>query len=627
MNNQSPDIIRVNCGELCNKNDCTSSEINLLHKDVGDLTSNITIGYAKFLENANDLPARILDLLQIAAYVFCSDRMANRGLRDSVNYGSWARSFEFYIPVLDIEFWNNEKTKKALSDTLTFMTGDRCYKFIFSQTEKNPAEENYKQLSMFTDEFENISGIENTDIMLFSGGLDSLAGAVQRLNEEGNRSLCFVSHKSNKSVTHTQECLIDALNKKYDNRIKQYGFECCNHNGLKSKDETQRTRIFLFSAIAFSICNCYGKHSFFVYENGITSLNLSKQADVINARASRTTHPKTLGLLRKFYKMFDPSFDIIAPYYNQTKAEIVEVFKKYHSEYLIASSVSCSSSRTKPGQAPHCGCCSQCIDRRFALYSVGLNEYDDEYATDFIRAFPDDDKNETKQRIYNTLRMANLEDISSKEAFVQKYPDDITSIVSYWQGSTNADDKLDEIYDLVCRYGRSVIAAATAMRNKYDDLTKPINKNSLLSILSERQYMNTPFYNRVVEIDSILRRSIPDIFQNDKPKNENDFNAKLHGLLNVQDDFLREYPVLQFGLSSYRADQSQGNLLVESKYLRGKTPPSVASEGIAADITKIPDNCGILFVVYDPERQISDDYVFIQAYESKRKDCYVRVYR
>lgn len=627
MNSQASNIIRVNCGELCISNECTSSEINLLHKDIGDLTSNITVGYEQFIENADDLPVRILDLLQIAAYIFCGDRMANRGTRDSVDYRSWARSFEYHISVMDLEFWNNEKTKRALNDVLTFMTGDRSYNFIFSQTERNPAEKKYKQLSVFTDEFRNISEIENTDIMLFSGGLDSLAGAVQRLNEESNRSLCLVSHKSNKSVIHTQKGLIDALNKKYGDRVKQYGFECCNHNGLQSKDETQRTRIFLFSAIAFSMCNCYNKQSFYVYENGITSLNLSKQADVINARASRTTHPKTMGLLRKFYKLFDPSFDIITPYYNQTKAEIMEVFKKYHAEYLITSSVSCSSSRNKPGQSPHCGCCSQCIDRRFALYAVGLNDYDDEYATDFIRAFPDDDNNETKQRLYITLRLANLEDISTKEAFVRKYPDDMISIVSYWQGSMNADDKLDEIYDLVYRYGRSVIAAATAMRNKYDDLTRPINRNSLLGILSERQYMQTPFYNRVLEIDTILRRAIPDTFQREKPKSENDFNDKLHGLLNVHSEFLREYPVLQFGLSSYRADQAQGDLVVESKYIRGNTSPSVASEGIAADITKIPNNFGVLFVVYDPDRKISDDDLFVQAYESKRKDCYVRIYR
>jgi len=628
MSHQTPNVIRVNCGEICTTRDCTASEINLLHRSNGDLTPNITIGYAKFVKDADDLPIRILDLLQIAAYVFCGDRMANRGKRDSVNNEAWARSFEFHIPVLDIDFWNSDKTKRALSDVLVYMTGDRSYSFVFSQTDKNPAEIKNKQLSLFSGEYRDMSEAGKTDIMLFSGGLDSLAGAVQRLNEHAGRSLCVVSHKSNKTVTHTQNALIRALNEQYGNRLKQYSFECCNHDGLKSKDETQRMRIFLFSAIAFSLCNRYGKHSFYVYENGITSMNLSKQADVINARASRTTHPKTLGLLRKFYKMLDPSFDIISPYYNHTKAEVVRVFKTYGAENLISASVSCSSSRSKPGQVPHCGCCSQCIDRRFSLYAAGLEEYDvPSYANDFISAFPGDDNNETKQRIYITMRLANLEEISTRDDFMQKYPEDVLDMIAYWQGSLNADDKLDEIYDLVCRYGMSVIEAATRMRNKYDDLTRPINKNSLLGIISERQYMQTPFFNRVSEIDVILKKAIPDIFQSEKPKNEDDFNAKLHGVLNVHSEFTREYPVLQFGLSAYRADQAQGNLIIESKYIRGKTAPSVASEGIAADITKIPDGYGILFVVYDPEHRITDDDLYIKTFENKRKDCYVRVYR
>ena len=627
MNQKSSKVIRVVCGELCSTTDCTSSEINLLHTDIGDMAPNITIGYERFVADPDELPPRILDLLQIAAYIFCGDRMANRGERASVNNDSWARSFEFHIPVIDITFWESEKTRKALIDTLTFMTGDRSFSFVFYPTNKNPAGIENKQLSLFSSDQLSLSEAENTDIMLFSGGLDSLAGAVQRLNEHTNRSLCAVSHKSNKSVTHTQNALISSLNTKYGNRVKSYGFECCNHNGLKSKDETQRTRIFLFSAIAFSLCNHYGKHEFYVYENGITSMNLSKQADVINARASRTTHPKTLGLLRKFYKLLDSSFDIIAPYYNQTKAEVLDVFRKYREESIISSSVSCSSSRTKPGQVPHCGCCSQCIDRRFSVYATSLDEYDATYAADFITAFPMDDNNETKQRIYITMHLANLEEISTKEAFIQKYPSDVMDMIQYWPGTKNADDKLDEIYSLVCRYGKSVIHAATAMRNKYDDLTLPINKDSLLGLISERKYMQTPFFNRVVEINSILKKAIPDIFQREKPKSENDFNDKLHGILNIHDEFTREYPVLLFGLSSYRADQAQGNLIIESKYVRGKTPPSVASEGIAADMIKIPDGYGILFVVYDPEGKITDPVKFSASFEARRKDCYVRVYR
>ena len=626
MSQQTPDVIRVNCGELCTSRDCTASEINLLHRDNGDITPNITIGYAKFVKDADELPERILDLLQIAAYVFCGDRMANRGSRKSVNNESWARSFEFHIPVLDFNFWSDAKTKKALNDALTFMTGDRGYNFIFSQSDKNPAEILNKQISLFTGEYQSIDEAKNTDIMLFSGGLDSLAGAVQRLNEHTGRSLCVVSHKSNKTVTHTQKVLIDELNKRYGNRVKPYSFECCNHDGLKSKDETQRTRIFLFSAIAFSMCHCFNKNSFYVYENGITSMNLSKQADVINGRASRTTHPKTLGLLRKFYKLLNPSFDIIAPYYSQTKADIMETFRKFNSLNLIASSVSCSSSRTKPGQAPHCGCCSQCIDRRFSLYAAGLNDYDAEYASDFIHAFPNDDNNETKQRIYITMRLANLEDISTQEAFVSKYPDDVTDLVSYWEGS-NADDKLNEIYDLVCRYGKSVMEAATRMRNKFDDLSLLVNKNSLLGVISERQYKKSPIINRIEEIDAFLRVTIPTMFQRERPAGENDLNDKIEAILKGHGSFTREHPALQFWRTEYRPDHAQDGLLIESKYVRDSTTPSKITEGIAADITKAPSDMGFMFVVYDPDRQISDDMQFANAFEGKRNDCFVRVYR
>jgi hypothetical protein len=626
MSQQIPDTIRVNCGELCTTNKCTASEINLLHTDIGDLTPNITINYERFIKNPDDLPEKILDLLQIAAYVFCADRMAKRGSRESVNYGSWARSFEFHVPVLDLEFWNNPKTQEHLNDALTFISGDRSYAFVFSQTSSNPAGTKNKQLSMFPGEYQNIGETKETDIMLFSGGLDSLAGAIQRLNEYTDRSICFVSHESNNTVTHTQKGLISALEKTYGKRVKQYRFQCCNRAHVSSKDETQRTRMFLFSAIAFSLCNCYNKHEFYVYENGITSLNFSKQADVLNGRASRTTHPKTLGLLRRFYKLIDPSFDIIAPYYNQTKAEVLKVFATYDEKDLITSAVSCSSSRTKSEHFSHCGCCSQCVDRRFSLYAADLQEYDAGYANDFIFAFPDDNK-EIKQRIYTTMYLARREEISTFDAFIKKYPSDIMDITEYWPNSSNADDSADEVYDLICRYGDSVLAAATKMRNKYDDLKKPINQDSLLGIIASRQYEQRPFSRRVEEIDAILNRVLPATFQREKPKNENDFNDKLEGLLKVRGEFSREYPVLQFGLSAYKADHAQGDLLIESKYIRKNTPPSKASEGIAADVTKIPDGYGILFVVYDPEHQIANDDVFIKSFEYKRNNCYVRIYR
>lgn len=185
------------------------------------------------------------------------------------------------------------------------------------------------------------------------------------------------------------------------------GFKCHNKKSTPSRDETQRTGMFLFAAIAFAICHCYNKNEFYIYENGITSINLSKQMDVINARASRTTHPKTIELLRKLFRNFNPSFDIRVPYYNKTKADILHMFESCGEVSIITSSVSCSSTRNKPKtEAAYCGCCSQCIDRIFSMFATGLNEHDALYADDFIRNIPN---NEVKQRLYNMLRLAQVD--------------------------------------------------------------------------------------------------------------------------------------------------------------------------------------------------------------------------
>lgn len=578
MSKQTPVITQVFCGELCKSNKCDSSTINLLHRDMNHITANITIGFDKFVLDPEALPPRIIDLLQLAAYVFCADRMRHRGSRYSLNNNSWARSFEMNIPVMDYRFWNDSNVSNQISEALQFMTGDRKYVFHFHKAEESVLETKNKQLSFFKGEFEEVEDIDNIEIMLFSGGLDSLAGAIQRLNEDQDRKLCVISHQSSHKVMLTQSVIIDYLNNHYNNRIWQYGFECHNHK-MKSVEESQRTRMFLFSAIAFAICSCYEKHKLFVYENGITSINLPKQGDVMNARASRTTHPKTLSLLTNFYRLFDNTFEIVAPYYNKTKAEVMEVFKLYHEERIIPSSVSCSSTRKQGGQESHCGCCSQCIDRRFSIYASGLEDYDAlSYANNFIiDDIPDD---ETKQRLYNSMRLASAEKIQSRDELIRNYPSDIFDVIDYWPGN-NPEDCLDEVYELLCRYGDSVLKAVKGMINKHEDLKLPVNGNSFLGMVSNREYLQSPFSIRVNEIDILLKSTIPTMFQQNKPKNENDFNDKIEALLITQGSFTREYPVLEFWNSAYIPDHAQDSLLIESKYLRGSTTPSKITEGIA----------------------------------------------
>lgn len=621
---KSPDnLIHVYCGELCRSSVCTPDTINLVNYSVNNLEPNVTIGYDGFVTDPKSLSNRVLDLLQIAAMIFCADRMARRGERDSITNQAWARSFLFHISVLDYEFWNTNNVKELLSEALCFMTGDRSYEFDFSKAEKGHLKEKkYQQLSLFSEESYKVSDIDEYDVALFSGGLDSLAGILEKLVEE-NRRIITVSHKSSNTVTHLQNRIIEKLNQDYDGRVLPYGFTCHNKR-IASIEETQRTRMFLFSAIAFAICQCFNKHNFYVFENGVTSLNFSVQTDVINARASRTTHPKTLGLLKKFYRLLDGSFEIITPYYRKTKEEIIKVFQKLNRLDMIASAVSCSSTRNNSSMIPHCGCCSQCIDRRLAVFAADLEKYDGTYAEDFIVEIKD---HETSQRLYQQMRFASASGYSNVKDMLKNYGSETQDAVQFWP-CDNPEDSLNEIHDLLMRYSDSALRAAKSIQLEYEDLRRPVKDNSFLQIVSGREYLKTPYERRIEEIDEKLKLSLPKMFKSNKPKNENDFNDKVVAILSSSNErWMREFPVIAFGITNYRADESFDGLIIESKYIRDKTPPSVATQGIAADITQLHENQRVFFIVYDPERRITDDESYCRDFMSKKKNCVVRVYR
>ncbi|MFC1920367.1 hypothetical protein ACFLYQ_01430 [Chloroflexota bacterium] len=69
------------------------------------------------------------------------------------------------------------------------------------------------------------------------------------------------------------------------------------------------------------------------------------------------------------------------------------------------------------------------------------------------------------------------------------------------------------------------------------------------------------------------------------------------------------------------------DLVVETKYIRGKTKPSKVSEGIATDIIKYGSaKYALLFIVYDPERSIVDDDRFAGDFE-KAGNYRVNIFR
>lgn len=583
---------------------------------------NVRIGLPLFVEQLTHVPPRLLDLLEIAAYVYCADRQTDRGAKDAVEYHGWSRSFEFHVKIRNIQFWSTPGIAGKLNAAVSYLSGDRAFTFQFE-----PGHET-APTSLFDMAGLSLNNPRGWRVVLFSGGLDSLSGVYHTLHS-GSEKLCLVSHRSSQpQIGRTQDQLVQALQREFPNRVQHYKFYC-NLTGRRAAEETQRTRMFLYASIAASIAATGNLTELSIFENGVTSLNFPRRQDLLNARATRTTHPKTIALLEDvFSAVSTKKFHIRTPFFWKTKADVVSLLQSDGGAELIPSAVSCSRTFLSIGSATHCGECSQCVDRRFASYAAGVEEIDDSvpYATDFIRQ--PFSHAEARTTAVDFVRQARDFAKWNSDHFAAELFSSVTDVLDY-VGAGNDEQATAALATLCQRHGRQVMAALERIRAKHDRLDEQIIAGSLLSLIASREYLKPPVARLVEAVCNRLSTALPLAFQTTTPTSEADLNDKISAILAAAGPkFAREHPTVQFGLAKTTADHaaSMADLVIETKYLRGSTSPSRASDGIAADLTKYASGAHILFLVYDPQRSISDDATFCEAFE-RRGGCTVHIVR
>ena len=71
-----------------------------------------------------------------------------------------------------------------------------------------------------------------------------------------------------------------------------------------------------------------------------------------------------------------PDLTVHNPLWDKTRSDCLDLLKQAGVPELLNMTVSCGHTRGRPALQPHCGVCSQCVDRRFAVEVAGLQEYD-----------------------------------------------------------------------------------------------------------------------------------------------------------------------------------------------------------------------------------------------------------
>lgn len=323
------------------------------------------IGHAlDALAHLKVFPSEIgVDILALAAHVYAADTRISRA---SESQDGWTREIRLIVPVSAPDLWT--EVTPIFVNMLNFLTGDR-WKLLFRARPHSfahiaPA----RPLSLLAHPF--------NDLALFSGGLDSLIGAVDSL-ERGLTPL-FISHTGEGATSGAQSFIFNELKEHYGgrrlNRLRlhmafPHGF-VCNSDG----ENSTRGRSFLFFSLGIFAGSGFGTpFTLKVPENGLIAVNVPLDPLRLGALSTRTTHPFYIARWNDALQKLGLDARVENPYWDKTKGEMVaSCANSILLRRLIPSSISCSSPTKGRWQGfgmQHCGYCLPCLIRRAAITS------------------------------------------------------------------------------------------------------------------------------------------------------------------------------------------------------------------------------------------------------------------
>jgi len=288
------------------------------------------------------------DLLLIGASVLAADRATERGDRED-----YARRIQLDLPVVNLA--RLLPLRHDIENILRILSNDG-WRVNLRQEPGAP---------------EPPSDFARADgrTLLFSGGLDSLAAAL----EFGSDELQLVSHKTRNRQTDRGQVELVAQLRALGLNLPHLQFFVSSRDGAPGAlthdvENSQRTRSFLFLILG-SLCARRAGHDQILYlaENGQMAIHLPLTQGRIGSFSTHTAHPDFLSAMEGFLRssMAIP-FRITNPYVYKTKAEVIQsVVTTLPSSLPISNS--CWRNARLPVGITHCGECVPCFVRRIAI--------------------------------------------------------------------------------------------------------------------------------------------------------------------------------------------------------------------------------------------------------------------
>ena len=381
---------------------------------------NLRTGIADFSKYFPDPTSLEKDLIILASTIYACDLAFKRGEREEIT-----RSIEVTIPV--VNFHAFERLNDQLVQILWLLSHDNWI-INFTQLKTSESQEQQREWKQ---------SVGKT--LLFSGGLDSLAGAVDLMDEFGVEAVQLASHiTANPTTRSSQQNLIDYLKNHYKAEPdwvvirtggrKNKGFDFPSDD---AREETQRTRSFMFLTIAALAARRRGKSELvMIAENGQMAIHLPLSASRIGAFSTHTAHPEFVHEVGNYFtNLLRFPIEISNPYLYNTKAETISKLVKYHSK-AVEISVSCWRGSRLSKEYNHCGDCVPCLIRRISTEYGGLKIH--EFARDLLNEDLDKLKtdDEGRRNISELAEFAKTFAIFNDADLEFNYPDLISPFIN-----------------------------------------------------------------------------------------------------------------------------------------------------------------------------------------------------
>jgi 7-cyano-7-deazaguanine synthase in queuosine biosynthesis len=317
------------------------------------------------------------DLLVVAGGCYVIDKLIPRRLAAD----NWTRELEVTFPVEEPDLW--KEVAFQLSDALSFLTGD-IWSLTFHKREGSLYQGLHRRLHSVP------FMPDATRVCLFSGGLDSLTGAINLL-ESGER-IALVGHYGLGSNTRkVQSELAKELRAIYPKGFELFQARVGPVQTLSSgtgiyasvsmpdgSERTTRSRSLVFLALGLYVAQQQedGTIPLIIPENGFIALNPPLTPSRLGSCSSRTVHPLFIDQIEAIARKLGFGHPIRNPFAGKTKGRVLSESANPGLLGRLASyTVSCAHpSRPwtwKRRAARNCGYCVPCIFRRAAMHRIG----------------------------------------------------------------------------------------------------------------------------------------------------------------------------------------------------------------------------------------------------------------